>query len=394
MKKFVTRLALLTVTAVALTACLGGGNTDRQTLLSGGSWPGVSVDGDTIYMAYQTQVYAINDIGRTVWSFPRETERGQTFFAAPTVTDELVIVGDYTDSLFAIDKETGTEAWSFTSLDRGRFINSASAVDGAVYVADAAGYLYKLDLETGDLIWDFQAERDIWTVPIVENGAVYVTSLDRHVYAVDANEGTMLWQFPDADDPSEEIDIGAMAATPVFYEGVLYLSTLDKLFIALDVETQDVLWEFEGLENWVFSQPTIVEEEGIVIAGDLNGNVFALDLQSGEEAWRFETGGPVVGAPLLGDGDDVVYIASEDANVYTLDVATGEPVAAPAEVETEFTARFLFFSTGTETRPAPVYASPVAFNDLLLFGLHQGNYPLRAYAQDSLLPRWSFEPQQ
>jgi outer membrane protein assembly factor BamB len=44
--------------------------------------------------------------------------------------------------------------------------------------------------------------------------------------------------------------------------------------------------------------------------------VYGLDCATGDEKWKFKTGGAVLSSPWIGDG--VVYVASHDGFVYAL----------------------------------------------------------------------------
>jgi outer membrane protein assembly factor BamB len=98
----------------------------------------------------------------------------------------------------------------------------------------------------------------------------------------------------------------------------------------------------------------------------------------------------VVGTPAIGDkdGERVVFATSGDTKLYTLNLADGTAADSPISVDAEFSA----FLSGTSERPIPIYAAPVLYNGMVLIGLHQGNYPLYAFDQETLLERWHYEP--
>ncbi|MGF1504507.1 MAG: PQQ-binding-like beta-propeller repeat protein [Anaerolineae bacterium] len=116
--------ALLVLALTLLTGCLGGGG-DRQTLLSGGSWPGMTVHNEILYVANRGQVHAVDDQGRQLWSFPESPSNNQNFFAAPAVEEGLLVITDYSNAIFALDPERGTELWSFMT-NNARFIGGAT----------------------------------------------------------------------------------------------------------------------------------------------------------------------------------------------------------------------------------------------------------------------------
>ena len=135
--------------------------------------------------------------------------------------------------------------------------------------------------------------------------------------------GELLWRFPTK---------GAMEASPTVVDGVAYVGSHDGFLYAVDTQTGQEKWRFETGRQ-MFSTPavgdgTVYVGSGCVSSGTfcgespgLDSSLYALDLQTGREKWRFETGGAVASSPLLADG--VVYFGSGDQHVYALDSGTG-----------------------------------------------------------------------
>jgi outer membrane protein assembly factor BamB len=393
-----TRKILFSLALLVLAALFTGCASSAAASLTGSSWPGVTVYEDTIYIASGTQVFAIDpETSGVIWKYPAEVARGgPTFYAPPAVDGDMVVVTDYIDSLYALNRNTGVLLWpSPFRSDQSRFIGGAVIDGDTIYAATVDGQIHAVDRETAEekVGWPFSADGGIWSTPLLADGMLYVTSLDHYLYAVNVETGQLEWRFPaDGDDE----DPGAMVGTPRLHDGVLYFGTFEHRVYALEIETQDILWTYETT-NWVWSSPIVDEETGLVVGGDLDGHVFALDMVSGETAWTFNTGGPVVGAPLLDEREEdglVVYITSGDAKLYTLDMDDGSKAAPEVTIETEFTTRFLFFKTGSNTRPVPIYAPPVLVDDLILISSHQpsGADVLFALERESLLERWTWNP--
>jgi len=81
-------------------------------------------------------------------------------------------------------------------------------------------------------------------------------------------------------------------------------------------------WVFEGAGNWFWSEA--VYDNGIIYAGSLDHNVYALDAGNGTLAWPnpFKTSDQVKSSPVIAGG--VLAVASEDGKVYGLDLKTGD----------------------------------------------------------------------
>jgi outer membrane protein assembly factor BamB len=66
--------------------------------------------------------------------------------------------------------------------------------------------------------------------------------------------------------------------------------------------------------------------KGVVFVGSNDGNVYALNAATGTQLWSFTTGGSVGSSPAVANG--AVYVGSNDGNLYAFDLAGGQ--ATPA----------------------------------------------------------------
>jgi eukaryotic-like serine/threonine-protein kinase len=82
-----------------------------------------------------------------------QVQLGASSSAIPIVVDGMVVIGDSSGILRALDARTGREKWRFKT-DRGAAIGGAAAVaDGLVFFADVGGTLHGLDAATGAQRW-------------------------------------------------------------------------------------------------------------------------------------------------------------------------------------------------------------------------------------------------
>lgn len=382
---------LLVLVALSMTGCSGS-----AAILAGSSWPGVTLFDGTAYMAFANRVYAIDpQTGDVRWSFPEKVDNGQTFFASPAVTDDMVVVADYRNSLFALSPADGKQLWSFKS-ERSHFIGGAVIDENLIYAATVDGVVHALDRETGVETWSYAAKGNVWSTPLLADGVLYFTSLDRHLYALDAQTGKLSWKFPEnGSDSGSNSPLGAMVSTPVLYKDVLYFGSFNNRLYALSIATRNILWTYDTT-NWVWGSPAIDEANERLISADLDGYVRSLNLNDGSLAWEYKATGAVVGAPLLDELDDgtpVVYLACKgDPNLLVLSTSDGKEAIKPSPLRAEFTTKILFIDTGTDIRTIPIFSSPVAADGLLLIGAHEGNNTLYGLDRETLQEAWHFSP--
>jgi outer membrane protein assembly factor BamB len=148
-------------------------------------------------------------------------------------------------------------------------------------------------------------------------------------------------------------------------------------------------WSFPTGDR-IVSSPAFAA--GVVYIGSDDGNLYAIDAASGRQRWMHRTGGPVASSPAVTGGR--VYVLSYDSRLHALDAKTGELLWKFAtEGERRFEAKGL---NGMQPRsqtfsdPFDIYlSSPVADQGALYFGSSDGH----VYALDAATGalRWKFK---
>jgi len=150
-----------------------------------------------------------------------------------------------------------------------------------------------------------------------------------------------------------------------------------------------VKWKFPT-GNRIVSSP-VIDNKKIYFGSD-DGNVYAIDAESGREIWRRSTKGPVPSTPAV--AGDTVYFTSYDGNFYALNAETGVLKWKFATGgERRFEAKGLHGmqpKNQTIADPFDIYlSSPVVADGMVYFGSGDGNL----YALDAATGhlRWKFK---
>ena len=77
-------------------------------------------------------------------------------------------------------------------------------------------------------------------------------------------------------------------------------------------------WKFHT-GGMVVGSPTVVA--GAVYVGSTDGNLYAIDAQSGSQKWKFETKSRIPSTPAIARG--IVYFGAYDGNFYAVDAGSG-----------------------------------------------------------------------
>ncbi|MEJ0092727.1 MAG: methanol/ethanol family PQQ-dependent dehydrogenase [Methylocella sp.] len=140
--------------------------------------------------------------------------------------------------------------------------------------------------------------------PLVINGKMYVnTPFPNNVFALDLDHpGKILWQYKPKQNPSAR----AVACCDIVNRGLAYWpgdektpalifsNQLDGNVVALNAETGDIYWQLENSDNKVGSTltvvPYVVKDEVIIGSSGaelgVRGYVTAYDVHTGAQKWR------------------------------------------------------------------------------------------------------------
>ena len=150
-----------------------------------------------------------------------------------------------------------------------------------------------------------------------------------------------------------------------------------------------VQWKFHTA-GMVTSSPAVAG--GTVYVGSTDGNLYAVDRESGAQKWKFDAKSRVVSSPAVANG--AVYFTAYDGGLYAVDTATGKlKWKFQTAGEHRFSATHLHGTQPVaETMPDPFdvfLSSPVIASGAVFFGSGDGNvYSLNA---DSGTLNWKFK---
>lgn len=97
-------------------------------------------------------------------------------------------------SVFALDRSTGTKKWDMFFKDDG-FDASVVVKDGTAYVGSLGAHVYAFDVQTGEQRWKSkEMGGSLFTVLTVKHGRVYLCNeAGGQIWVLDATTGKVLW---------------------------------------------------------------------------------------------------------------------------------------------------------------------------------------------------------
>jgi outer membrane protein assembly factor BamB len=367
--KTVFLLAVMLILGSLLTAC---GNRS----LASTDWPGLTVQGDTAYLAAGTYIYAVNLANgqettvtladkTTPLRFPFDG-KGGPFYGNPAFTsDGQMIVGsaninDRKHPFFSANATDLVTKWTYQDQAKDIWLGGALILNDVIYAPNSDGSLYSFDLN-GNMKGKFVAEDALWSSPVTDGKKIYISSMDHYIYAVNPANLNKIW--------GTELD-ASIIASPTIKDGQLYVSTLGGTVYALNAETGDILWQkkFDGGN----AGPVAIDGNRLYFGTVMNttGKIYSLSTEDGSMIWSFDAGGAVTSSPLV--KDNLVVFVTETGVVRALDL-DGK-------------------SMWQQTLDAKLYSSPVSAGDLILVA-PMGKSDLMLVAYDTTgAQKWVFTP--
>jgi outer membrane protein assembly factor BamB len=150
-----------------------------------------------------------------------------------------------------------------------------------------------------------------------------------------------------------------------------------------------VKWKFHT-DGQVISSPAVAN--GMAFVGSTDGNLYAIDLESGTQKWKLFTGVRVTSSPAVENG--VVYFGSYSGRFYAVDAVSGKlKWKFQTEGEKRFEGKHLHGSQpAAELMPDPYDAylsSPALWSGSVYFGSGDGNIYALDAATGTL--KWKFK---
>lgn len=339
---------------ILLATALGGCGTGAG---QASSWPGLSFDGETAYVAFNQSIFAVQvEDGGLRWQYPPSEGNGAGFYASPVISpDGIVYAADYDGQVYALDAQAGTLAWS-KQVAGGKIIGGPALAGDLLLIPSADRSFYAVQRHGGEPAWSLTSNRPFWATPLVDGELVYVPGLDHRLYALQAETGQPLWQL--------ELG-GALADKPSLLNGSLLVGTFGEQLTAVDARSGEPTWSVET-GAWVWGNPTVAD--GVAYFGDVDGNLYAV-AGDGSLLWSNKVTGEVAATPAHAEG--VVYFVTEEGFVFARLGRDNEPLW-----QRQLDGRLL--------------TDPIVAGDLLLVAALDGENLLTALDVESGAVRWTF----
>jgi outer membrane protein assembly factor BamB len=313
---------LLLLVATTLTACGGVQNPE--------GWAGPAVDGNTVYYfpaKNRLSAVSLSDEGAAtrLWNFPdkQKPEQKDLKFEAvyddPAFDGETLYFGTWDGHVFAVTAKDGSLRWAYPGKVDGGIVGGPVLAGDRLVFGTTDKRLYALDKTTGKPADGWPSHglamtNAVWAPPVFANGVLYVATMGGEIEALNPADGTRKWDRPFSVQ-------GAIGELALLDDQHLFVPTLDKTVYIVDTATGQAPNPPLKTTGWVWTRPAY--RDHIAYFGDFSGNVYALDITTGQSPWSapYAADNKLKAAPIL--TGDVLIVADRKPVIHFISAKDG-----------------------------------------------------------------------
>lgn len=268
--------------------------------------------------------------GELVWSH----DSAAPILVRPTLHEGRVYVTNVDDLVVVLEQASGALVWRHKhNIDPLRKADlslygapPAHIAGDIVLVGFSDGTLVGLDAKGGDVRWDVAIGEgrypDLVAEPVTLGTTAFVSAYFEPLVALDLTDRSVAWSLP----------IGASAAAVLESResGVWLLHPgTDGKLRAIDVRTSEEIWVWDSGDDGALSAVERVDA-GVLVSSS-TGTVTLLDIDKGEQLWRFRPSFILEGvsAPPTVAGRQLLFVTNA-GNLYSMLAPKPASVQAPS----------------------------------------------------------------
>ncbi|NDC41238.1 MAG: hypothetical protein EBZ77_06780 [Chitinophagia bacterium] len=240
--------------------------------------------------------------------------------ATPIAEGKYIYLATTNDSLYAIDTGTLAVKWRFGA--DGSLEASPAIYDNAIYIASTVGTVYSVKKDDGTLLWSYSAgpASSFTSSPAISFPYLYIGSQDSNMYCFylvspSAPTATPKWLYKTR---------GPIYSSPAVSAGKCIFGGYDTRIYCVDTQTAAANWVSTVSRSNIFSSPVVSPDNSLVYIGSNDNNLYALNINNGTVKWQYNTVGFISSSPLYYNGR--VYVGSASKYFWAFDAQTGTVV--------------------------------------------------------------------
>jgi outer membrane protein assembly factor BamB len=258
--------------------------------------------------------------GDVRWTYTTDGEISGGPTILPTPDGPRALVGSQDASLSCLDLASGELVWKHSIADQIRCGPTvARGADGdRIFLAGCDGRLHVIDAASGKETTSVEIGGPTGTTPAVEGDRTFFGTEGGGFFAIDFAKATVAWKHQPAAGGH------AYRSSAAITDDLVIVGSRGRAVEALAVADGGLAWR-RPMPGRVDASPIVVTATGsegdpsvparsVVLVADAKGTILALEVSSGEIAWRFDAGGSFTGGPGVASGH--VVLASDDGTIW------------------------------------------------------------------------------
>ncbi len=236
---------------------------------------------------------------------------------------DIAVSVDYEGQVSSYDSQTGKSLWR-VELDA-PVSSGAGGGEGLILIGTYEGELFALNESNGDLLWKKTLSSEVLAPAKVAMGIAIVRTSDGKINGLSVSDGSVLWSYQRA------VPLLSLrgASAPIIAEDKVIAGYANGKLVALSISDGKVVWEKSvtiprgrtELDRIVDIDSEPVVKDGIVYVVAYNGQLAALDLDTGRKFWSRDMSSRS-GLDVI--SGDAVYVTDNDGYVWALQDGSGD----------------------------------------------------------------------
>jgi outer membrane protein assembly factor BamB len=270
-------------------------------------------DGRLVVVSVKGEVLAYDNTGKEAWRMPVAGE----VLAPPAIAAGVVVLRTSDGRVFALNASDGKRKWLYQRTSPVLTLRSEAGVVATrteVVAGYPGGKLIALDIQDGKLTWEAtlavprgatELERisDVGGVPLIEDGRICAASYQGKIACFEIASSNLIW--------SREISSAHSIAGDKRY---FFASDVEGNVVALDRNSGANVWKQDKLLRRKLTAPVV--SNGSVVVGDVEGFLHVISPEDGAMIGRFATDGTAINVIVpVGDG---ILVQTAGGNLYSI----------------------------------------------------------------------------
>ncbi len=274
---------------------------------------GAALSGNKLYFGAGDGVFYCVDpnSGATLWTYKTNSES----LTHPVVEGSTVYHVTGNNTLYAFNKDSGESLWVKTNSAKSNMtVRGQSAPvyeNGVLYLGFSDGSFAAINAQNGRELWskrigDDKKFNDVDASAVMTPSCILVSSFANSLYCLNKSNGSIEWRH----------DVGGYMPVSVD-ENFIYYPTVNNEIHLLDLGSGKMIRKVVNVRG-LPTEVTVFND--YMIYGETEGALVIRDKTNLQKVAEFHPGLGVYAKPGLDSKTNQVYIVTNDANIFRLDL--------------------------------------------------------------------------